>query len=272
MFQGIQHIGYLVDDLDKTVAWFEATFGAENSGGGTMDSSRVVPGGGRNAFVRFGGVEAELMQPTDTSPLPKNTLVMHHVGYVVTDIPKAVEQTRAKGLTFLADAPNINPMGQQVLYFDPDTTNGVWMHLTKVPSRASHPIARPGPAIDQILHPGYLVRNAEAAAAWYVEKFGGVLAGGGASRRGGRVAFVNCGGAQVELIEPQDPASIGTSPILDHVGYVTRNLHADIAAYRRKGVQFATDAPTLNPIGQKLIYFDTASSMGSRMHLTELPG
>jgi catechol 2,3-dioxygenase-like lactoylglutathione lyase family enzyme len=271
MFDAIQHIGYWSDDLEKTVAWFQTAFGAEHSGGGPMPSSRIVPGGGRNAFVRFGGVEAELMQPADTSALPKNTLVMHHVGYVVADMPKAVEQAKARGLRFLGDTPNTNVMGQQVLYFDPDCTNGVWMHLTKVPVRDTSGRGNPGPRIDGIVHPGYLVRDLDAATAWYVEKLGGVHVGGGPSRRGGRVAFVNCGSAQIELIEPQDPTTVGRTPVLDHVGYLTRSLDADLPAYIGRGLRFATDAPAVNPIGQELIYFDTDTSMGSRMHLTEVP-
>ena len=269
MFDGIQHIGYLVDDLDKAVAWFARAFGAENCGGTQMQDSRIVPGGGRNAFVRFGGVEAELMQPADTSPLPKNTLVMHHVGYITADIGRAAEQAKARGIKMLSDAPYTNPMGQEVHYLDPDSTNGVWMHLTKVPPAAAR--ASTGPRIDAIVHPGYLVRDLDKATAWYVEKLGGVHVGGGPSRRGGRVAFINCGGAQVELIEPPDPGSIGASHVLDHVGYLTGSLDADLAGYRARGLTFATDAPALNPIGQKLIYFDTPASMGTRMHLTELP-
>ncbi len=268
MFDDIQHIGYLVDDLEMAVAWFVKAFAAKNDGGTNMQQSRIVPSGGRNAFVRFGAVEVELMEPGDKSGLPRNTLVMHHVGYVVSDIQKAYAQAKARGLTFLADAPYTNPMGQEVLYFDPDSTNGVWMHLTKVPPRIEQ--SSSGPRIDGIVHPGYLVKNAEAAAAWYVEKLGGTYVGGGPSRRGGRVAFVNCGGAQIELIEPQDPNSTGPVPVLDHVGYVTKSIDRDMAGYRERGLKFATDAPAVNPIGQKLIYFDTSTSMGTRMHLTEL--
>ena len=95
-----------------------------------MQRSRAVRSGGRNAFVHFGQVEAELLEPGDTSTLPKGTLVFHHVGYVVADIPRAVEWARARGFTFLADAPFTNPLGQQGLYVDPDTTHGMLLHLT----------------------------------------------------------------------------------------------------------------------------------------------
>ena len=60
--------------------------------------------------------------------------------------------------------------------------------------------------------------------------------------------------------------------MLDHVGYVTSSLTSDLAAYRARGLSFATDAPAKNPIGQTLIYFDPATSMGTRMHLTDVSG
>jgi len=269
MFEGIQHIGYWVDDLGKGTAWFERVFGGRRAGGGKMADSRITPGGGHNAFVRFGSVEVELMQPADPGVLPKDTLVMHHVGYIVADIGAAAEAAKSRGLRFLADAPYTNFVGQEVLYFDPDTTNGIWMHLTRVPP--ADPAVSSGPRVDRILHPGYLVKDVDEATAWYVGKLGGVVVGGGPSRRGGRVSFVDCGAAQVELIEPEDPAALRAVQALDHVGYVTSALEDDVAAYKAKGLAFASDVAAVNPIGQRLIYFDTASSMGTRMHLTALP-
>src|SRR5947208_16776250 len=38
-----------------------------------------------------------------------------------------------------------------------------------------------------------------------------------------------------------------------------------------RGFQFVADAPNTNAIGQQVLYFDTTTSMGSRMHLTQLP-
>jgi len=111
----------------------------------------------------------------------------------------------------------------------------------------------------------------EEAVAWYVDKFDGVYVGGGASRRGGRNAFVNFGQVQVELIEPQDPSTMGAHHAMDHVGYVTRDIGAGITECRRRGFQFGADAPNTNAIGQQVLYFDPHTSMGSRMHLTQLP-
>jgi hypothetical protein len=115
------------------------------------------------------------------------------------------------------------------------------------------------------------VRNAAEAVAWYVDKFDGVHVGGGASRRGGRNAFVNFGQIQVELIEPQDPSTMDAHHVMDHVGYVTQDIGAGITECCCRGFQFVADAPNTNAIGQQVLYFDTNTSMGSRMHLTQLP-
>jgi len=271
MFDKIQHIGYVVADLDKAAAWFHHGFGAENAGGGPVQRSRAVPSGGCNVFVHFGQVEAELIQPGDPSNVPQDTLIMHHVGYVVADIPQAVERAHARGLRFLADAPFTNPLGQQVLYFDPDTTNGVLIHLTQLPAQPNIVGVGRGVQVNKIMHAGYLVRNAEEAAAWYVDKFDGVYVGGRAMRRGGRYALVDCGQMQVEVIEPPDPSTLGAHHVMDHVGYVTPDMGANITECRRRGFRFEAEVPGTNAMGHQVLYFDPTTSMGSRMHLTQLP-
>ena len=266
MFEKIQHIGYLVADLDQAVDWFAKSFGAQNAGGGP--SRR----GGRNAFVHFGKVEAELIEPEDTSALPQHALVMDHVGYVVADINRTVTQLKSRGFKFAADAPNTNVIGQQVLYFDTATTNGVRLHLTQLPAQPNAIGFGQGVNIEKIVHAGYLVPDLDDAIAWYVEKFDGVHIGGGPSRAGRRNAFVNFGQVQVELIEPADPASLGKDHAMDHVGYVTLDIQHGITDCCGRGFQFAADAPNTNSVGQQVLYFDTKTTLGSRMHLTQLPG
>ena len=97
MFDKIQHIGYYTADLEAAVAWFNQGFGSENAGGGVVASSVQVPGGGSNAFLRFGQVEVELLQPADTSNLPQDGLVMHHVAYVVSRYPSAPSRSARPG-------------------------------------------------------------------------------------------------------------------------------------------------------------------------------
>ena len=64
---------------------------------------------------------------------------------------------------------------------------------------------------------------------------------------------------------------MGAHHTMDHVGYVTRDIGAGITDCCRRGFQFVADAPNTNAIGQQVLYFATNTSMGSRMHLTQLP-
>jgi hypothetical protein len=115
----------------------------------------------------------------------------------------------------------------------------------------------------------------DAAIAWYVDNLEGTHIGGGASRAfgGGRNAFVNFGQVQVELIEPGDPAfQSADGHKMDHVGYVVGDVTACMGECQSHGLRFAAQAPVTNPIGQQVLYFDTKTSLGSRMHLTGLPG
>ncbi len=274
MFDKIQHIGYYVADLSAAVAWYNRGFGAERADGGAVASSVQVPGGGVNAFLRFGQVEVELIQPADPSGLPRDALVMHHAAYAVADIRQAIRDCQARGFRFLAAEPRTNQLGQQLLYFDPNTTNGVLLHLTQLPDPDNANNIGVGSGVNAagIVHAGYLVPDLDEAIAWYVNNFDGEHIGGGVSRRGGRNAFVNFGQVQVELIEPVNPAELGGRHAMDHVGYAMDDLRAGIADCCARGFRFVADAPNTNPVGQQVLYFDTDTSMGSRMHLTRLPG
>ena len=270
MFEKIQHMGYLTPDLDEAVAWFERSFGAVNAGGGPLGQSYAMPSGGRNAYMLFGNAEAELLEPGDKTGLSSGeVLTMHHVGYVVADINRAIDDLTSRGFKFAADKPNVNVLGQTLLYFDSTTTNGVKMHITQLPGE---PVAsNNGLEIERIVHAGYRVNDLEKAIKWYVDSFDGEHLGGGPSRSGGRNAFVNFGQVQVELIEPGDPASIGNDHVMDHVGYVVGDIPSCIGECESHGLKFVSDTPITNSIGQQVLYFETDTSMNSRMHLTRLP-
>ena len=97
------------------------------------------------------------------------------------------------------------------------------------------------------------------------------MGGIGASRRGARNAYVNFGQVQVELIEALDKADLeGKSYVMDHVGYIVSDIKAGIDDCKARGFRFIADEPMTNRVGQTLLYFDAETTMGTRMHLTEL--
>ena len=272
MFDKIQHMGYLTADLEAAVAWFERSFGAVNGGGGPLNPSYAVASGGRNAYVRFGRVEAEIIEPEDKHGLVPDALTMHHVGYVVGDIAKSADELQRRGFAFAAGGPFTNVVGQQVWYLDASTTNGVKVHLTQLPQEPDAVGLDAGLGVDRIIHAGYRVKDLEQAIAWYVDNLGGTHIGGGPSRNGGRNAFVNFGQVQVELIEPGDTSGLAAGAhVMDHVGYVVGDIPSCMGECQANGLRFVSDAPNTNSVGQQVLYFDTDTSLGSRMHLTRLP-
>ena len=272
MFQQIQHMGYLTPDLDAAVAWFQKSFGATHGGGGPMAESYAVPSGGRNAYLRFGRAEAEIIEPNDKQALSSDLLAMHHVGYVVENIEQSMDAMSAKGFKFAADKPFTNVVGQQVLYLDASTTNGVLVHLTQLPAQPDADAMGEGLEIERIVHAGYRVKDLDKAVAWYVDNFEGVHIGGRTSGSAGRNAFVNFGQVQVELIEPADPSALsGDAHVMDHVGYAVGDIPSCMGGCQARGLRFVADAPLTNPVGQQVLYFDTETTNGSRMHLTRLP-
>lgn len=266
MFSKIQHVGYQVNDLDKAVSWFAEKFGGTRAAGGTAQL------GGRNAFVRFGQIEVELLEPLNHADLPEDTLLMHHVGYVVPDVRQAAAELKQKGLKFTAEEPNVNALSQQVLWLDSSTTNDILIHLTQLPEQPNTVGLGEGLAIDRIIHAGYVVDNLTEAVAWYTETFGGEYIGGGMSRRGVNNAFVNFGQVQVELLEPTSPEQLGGQrQAMDHVGYVVKDIMVGIQDCQGQGLQLGEAAPRSNSINQQLCYFDTACTCGTQIHLTQLP-
>ena len=266
MFNKIQHVGYQVNDLDKAVAWFSEKFGGRHAAGGNAQL------GGRNAFVRFGHIEVELLEPLNHNQLPDNTLLMHHVGYVVPDIRQAAKTLKQKGLKFTADEPNVNALAQEVLWLDPSTTNDILIHLTQLPEQPNTVGVGEGLAIEQIIHAGYVVENLSKAVAWYTDMFGGEYIGGGMSRRGVNNAFVNFGQVQVELLEPTNLEQLGGHRhAMDHVGYVVKDIMAGIEECQRRDLRLGEATPRSNSINQQLCYFDTECTCGTQIHLTQLP-
>ena len=125
MFSKVQHVGYLVENLDEAVAWYETTFGGKSIPGGTVPTGKI-------AYVRMGDVEVELIEPPDKAELAgKGDHVFHHVGYVVDDLDKSVADFKAKSYRFDPPEPHLNPIGNRLIHFDPLSMKGRRIHLTQ---------------------------------------------------------------------------------------------------------------------------------------------
>lgn len=127
MFTGIHHIGYYVADLEGTIERYRELYGGEVELQFRNEAAKA-----NVAFVKSGETRVELMQPDDRSLLGGSSgQVLHHVGYLVPDIEKAMAELRAKGVRFLAEKPTENPLGWKIIYFDGGPLLGTQQHLAQ---------------------------------------------------------------------------------------------------------------------------------------------
>jgi len=123
-----------------------------------------------------------------------------------------------------------------------------------------------------IYHVSYLTESNASAIEFYRKLFGAEVLSEVVSASGSKMAFLKIGDTEVELIEsPQRVRDAGKGSIIfDHVGYCVPDIDAAVAELRAKGVKFVTEAPYTNPRGHRLIYLDSSTTEGVRVHLTQV--
>lgn len=122
-----------------------------------------------------------------------------------------------------------------------------------------------------VYHIGYLTDDVDQAVDFYKRTFGGEVAGQTTGADGGKIVYVKAGDSEVELIQPADRSRLGgkTGLVLDHVGYFVSDLDQAIADLKAKGLKLASE-PTVSAVGYRMCYLDASSTLGTRMHLTEI--
>ena len=124
MFEKIQHAGYWVENLQAAVDWYVETFGGVDTGGNE-----------RIRFVQIGEIEVELIEPAEKGDLFKDgPQMIQHIGYVISDLDKAVADFKARGFKFLSEEPIINPVGYRLIFFDKAHSQGTFIHMTDASS------------------------------------------------------------------------------------------------------------------------------------------
>lgn len=125
-----------------------------------------------------------------------------------------------------------------------------------------------------VYHICYLTDDLDAAIALYRQAFGAELTLQVESpATGSKMAYLQVGGTQVELIEPADKARLNgqTGLVYDHIGYVVESIAAEMERLKVRGINFATAEPKTSAEGARLIYLDSTNMQGARIHLTERP-
>lgn len=129
----IDHVAILVDDLDKTLAFWQDGLGIQ------LDHVVDVPAEkSMVAFLPVGGSEVELVKPTTDDSglakyLEKRGPGMHHICLEVDDIEAMLAQLKDKGIQLINEKPLDGIGGRKYAFVHPKAANGVMVELYELP-------------------------------------------------------------------------------------------------------------------------------------------
>ena len=134
MIGRLNHVAIAVKDLDKAVATYRNSLGAE------VSAPQAEPDHGVTVvFVTLPNTKIEFLEPLgENSPIAKFLEKnpdggIHHVCYEVDDIIAARDQLKAAGARVLGDGePKIGAHGKPVLFLHPKDFDGTLVELEQV--------------------------------------------------------------------------------------------------------------------------------------------
>ncbi|HNY12471.1 MAG TPA: methylmalonyl-CoA epimerase [Candidatus Wallbacteria bacterium] len=119
----IDHIGMAVPSLEEGVKLYGEGFGLTLGGTEEVPEQKV-----KVAFFKIGDTNIELLEPTSPdSPVAKfleknQGPGIHHVAYEVTNIEKALEAAKARGIKLIDEKPRMGAHGKKIAFLHPKDT------------------------------------------------------------------------------------------------------------------------------------------------------
>ena len=134
MIKRIDHIGIVVEDIEKALRVYHEALGLE-----VADVRERPDLAAKIAFVRIGESEIELVQPlTNDSDaakfLEKRGEGIHHICLEVEHIEEALADLREKGLELIDEKPRAGRKGETFAFIHPKSTHGVLIELYQLPT------------------------------------------------------------------------------------------------------------------------------------------
>jgi len=129
----IDHVAVLVDDLEKTLAFWQDGLGIALSHVEDAPAEKSMV-----AFLPVGGSEVELVKPTTDDSglaryLEKRGPGMHHICLEVDDIEGMLAHLKEKGIQLINEAPVTGSGGKRYAFIHPKSANGVMVELYELP-------------------------------------------------------------------------------------------------------------------------------------------
>ncbi len=136
MLTRIDHIGIACFDLEERIGFYETTFGLTVASRETNEEQGV----NEAMLLVAPGSYVQLLEPTrPDSPvgkfLARNGEGVHHIGYGVDDVEKALEEIGAKGVRLVDERPRHGSMGASIAFLHPKDVGGVLTELVQSAAR-----------------------------------------------------------------------------------------------------------------------------------------
>ena len=135
MKRTLRHVGYITNDMDKSVNMFKKFFDLKDEDIRTM-SADDTGGAGAFSFIKVGGTELELIQPLSdffremTGDPPAG---INHIAFQVQDVEKEVKALEEKGihLGYFTKDGIFDTGKTKIAYLDPNDTDGILIELVE---------------------------------------------------------------------------------------------------------------------------------------------
>jgi len=130
LVQKVRHVGIIVDDVQASIELYKKIYDIGEEEVRVMPPFEEKDAESRFAFIPLGGQEFELIQPISEkfkqmvgNPPPG----INHIAFTVTDIEKAVERMKEKGvrLGHVTKDGILDMKRSKVAYFNPEDTGGI---------------------------------------------------------------------------------------------------------------------------------------------------
>lgn len=131
MLTQIDHIGIAVDDLDAAIEHYRRTFGVQ-----PVHREVVVSQGVEEVLFEVGASYIQLLGALgpDTPVgrfLGRRGPGVHHVGYRVEDVTRALERLRSEGVPLIDEEPRPGSRGTRIAFVHPRGMEGVLVELVQ---------------------------------------------------------------------------------------------------------------------------------------------
>ena len=125
----LDHVGIVVQDLDRALQFFRDALGLEVSSAEAVAGQRV-----RVTEVATGGASLGVLESTDpASPvarfLDRRGPGLHHITLAVDDLAATLERLRAHGVKLVDESPRVGVGGSRIAFVHPASAHGVLVEL-----------------------------------------------------------------------------------------------------------------------------------------------